>query len=45
MDSRLDSIFKAEFTSKEMEYFVREKQIEGSPIYCFFENFRYEADL
>lgn len=45
MDNKLDSIFRAEFIPKEMEYFVREKQIEGSPIHCFFENFRYEAYL
>ena len=45
MDIRLDSVFKAEFITKQLEYFVREKQIEGSPVYCFYENFRYEGDL
>lgn len=24
---------------------MREKQIEGSPIHCYFENFKFEADL
>lgn len=45
MDTRLDNIFKAEFVSHEIEYILREKKIEGSAIYCYYENFRYEADL
>lgn len=45
MALKLENIFKAEFTSHEIEFIQREKRVEGAPVNCYYENFRYEGEL